>query len=83
MDSRTKKSSTDAVLFFTETVTENHENGKNTGAIFVDLAKAFNSLSHKTFLKKAECFNFSEAAVYLLKSFLEKRSQSVKLGNEV
>ena len=49
-----KKSSTDAVLFFNETVIENHENGQNTAAIFLDLAKAFNSISHKIFLKKAE-----------------------------
>ena len=53
-----KKSSTDPVLFFNETVIENHENGQTTAAIFLDLAKAFNSISHKILLKKAECFNF-------------------------
>ena len=78
-----KKSSTDAVLFFTETLIENHENGQNTAAIFLDLAKAFNSISHKIFLKKAECFDFSEPAVNLLRPFLEGRSQCVKLGTEV
>ena len=77
-----KKSSTNAVFFFTETVIENHENGKNTAAIFLDLAKPFNSISHNIFLKKAECFNFSEPAINLLKSFLEERSQCVKIGTE-
>ena len=67
-----EKSSTDAVLFFTETVIENHENGKNTAAFFLDFANL---------LKK--CFNFSEPAVNLLKSFLEERSQCVKIGTEV
>ena len=47
-----KKSSTDAVLFFTETVVENLENGQNTAAIFVDLARAFNSVRTKYFFKK-------------------------------
>ena len=47
-----KKSPTDAVLFFTVTVVEN-ENGQNTAAISLDLAKAFNSISHKIFLKKS------------------------------
>ena len=70
-------------MFFTETVIENHENGQNTAAIFLDLAKAFNSISHKIFLKKAECFNFSEPADNLLRSFLEDRSQCVKIGTEV
>ena len=83
MDSKTKKSSTDAVLFSTETVVENHKNGQNTAAIFLDLAKAFNSISHKIFLKKTESFNFSEPAVDLLRSFLEERSQCVKIGTEV
>ena len=78
-----KKSSTDAVLFFTETVIENNENGQNNEAIFLDLAKAFNSISHKIFLKKAECFNFSEPALNFLRSFLEERSQCVKIGTEV
>ena len=80
---RYKKSSTDAVLFFTETAVENHENAQNTAAIFLDLAKAFNSISHKVFLKKAESFNFSEPVVNLLSSFLEERSQCVKIGTEV
>ena len=78
-----KKSSTDALLFFTETVVENHENGKNTAAIFLDLVKAFNSISHNIFLEKAESFNFSEPAVNLLRSFLEEGSQCVKIGTEV
>ena len=80
---KNKKPSTDAVLFFTETVIENHENGQNTTTIFLDLAKAFNSNSHKLFPKKAECFKFSEPAVNLLRSVLEEKSQCVKLGTEV
>ena len=48
---RNKKSSTDAVLFFTETVIENHENAQNTAAIFLDLAKAFNLILRKIFLQ--------------------------------
>ena len=79
---RNKKSSTDALLYFTDTVIEDHENGQNTDSIFLDLAKAFNSISHKIF-KKAECFNFSEPAVNLLRSFLKESSQCVEIGTEV
>ena len=50
LEFQNKKFSTDAVLFATETVIENHEYGKNTAAIFLDLEKSFNSFSPKIFL---------------------------------
>ena len=37
----------------------NMEDNNGTGAVFLDLAKAFNSISHEIFLKKAENFNLS------------------------
>ena len=52
----------------------------DTGAVFLDLAKAFNSISNEIFLKKAENFNLSQSTILLLKSFLENRTQCVKLG---
>ena len=48
--------------------------------MFLDLAKAFNSFSHEIFLKKAENFKLSQSTILLLKSFLENRTQCVKLG---
>ena len=56
------------------------EDNNDTGAVFLDLAKAFNSISHEIFLKKAENFNLSQSTILLLKSFLENRTQGVKLG---
>ena len=56
------------------------ENNNDTGTVFLDLAKAFNSISREIFLKKAENFNFSQSTILLLKSFLENRTQYVKLG---
>ena len=52
----------------------------DTAAVFLDLAKVFNSISHEIFLKKAENFNLSQSTILLLKSFLENRTQCVKLG---
>ena len=74
-----RKSSTDAVLYFIEKIIENMQDN-DTGAVFLDLAKAFNSISHEIFLKKAENFNLSQSTILLLKSFLENRTQCVKLG---
>ena len=56
------------------------EDNNDTGAVFLDLAKAFSSISHEIFLKKAENFNLSQSTILLLKSFLENRTQCVKLG---
>ena len=54
-----RKSSTDAVLYFIEKILGNMQDN-DTGAVFLDLAKAFNSISHEIFLKKAENFNLSQ-----------------------
>ena len=45
-----KKSATDAVLELVETVSANLDQSKETVAIFLDLAKAFKSISHNIFL---------------------------------
>ena len=47
------------------------EDNNDTGAVFLDLAKAFNSISHEIFLKNAENFNLSQSTILVLKSFLK------------
>ena len=74
------KSSTDAVLYFIEKILGIMEDYNDTGAVLFDLVKALNSISHEIFLKKAENFNLSQSTILLLKSFLENRTQCVKLG---
>ena len=56
------------------------EDNNDTGAVFLDLAIAFNSILHEIFLKKAENFNLSQSTILLFKSFLLNRTQCVKLG---
>ena len=51
---QSQKSSTDAVHYFIEKIIGNMEDNNDTGAVFLDLAKAFNSISHDVFLKEAE-----------------------------
>ena len=50
-DFHSRKSSTDVVLYFIEKIIGNKEY-TDTGAVFLDLAKAFSSFSHEIFLKK-------------------------------
>ena len=75
------KSSTDAVLHLIEALQENCYNLKTSVAVFIDLAKAFNSISHKTFLQKIEAYGFSESAVELFASFHKNRQQCVKIND--
>ena len=71
-DFHSRKSSTDVVLYFIEKIVGNKaDNG--TDAVFLDLAKAFNSISHEISLKKAENFNFSQSTTFPLNSFLKTR----------
>ena len=80
---QSRKSSTDAVVYFIKKIIGNMEDNNDTGAVFLDLAKSLNSISHEIFLKKAENFNLSQSTILLLKSFLENRTQCVKLGNDL
>ena len=77
---QSRKSSTDAMHYFILKIIRNMEDNNDTGAVFLDLAKAFNSISYEIFLEKAENFNLSQSTIVLLKSFLENRTHCVKLG---
>ena len=74
-----RKSTTVAVLYLAEKIIGNMDDN-DTGAVFLDLAKAFYSISHEIFLKRTENFNLSQSTILLLKSFLDTRTQCVKLG---
>ena len=74
-----KKSATDAVLELVETISSNLDQSKETVAIFLDLAKAFNSILHNIFLKKIETNVFSQEAKKLLFSFANRR-QKIKFN---
>ena len=68
------------MLYFIEKIIRIMEDNNDTGAVFLDLAKAFNSISHEIFFKKAENLNLSQSTILLIKSFLANRAQCVNLG---
>ena len=67
------------MLYIIEKIKGNLEDNNDTGDVFLDLANAFNSISNEIFLKKLK-ISTSQSTVLLLKSFLENRTQGVKLG---
>ena len=50
--------------------------------IFLDLVKAFNSISHRIFLEKTTKYGFSTESIAILELFLPNRKQCVKSGIE-
>ena len=64
-----------------EKLIHNLDSGLTTCTIFLDLAKAFDSVSHNILLKKLEKYGVRGSALDLFTSYLDSRSQFVKLGD--
>lgn len=54
---------------------------KVTIAVFFDLNKAFDTVSHQRLLRKLLSMNFSDEAAGWIRSYLSQRSQSVRYNN--
>lgn len=76
---RQNKSTEDALKEFTETIYENIDKKMPTLSIFVDLAKAFDTLDHNILLKKLERLGIRGISHSLITSYLEEREQSVNI----
>ena len=58
-------------------------NSNVTHATFTDLKKAFDTVSHNTFLQKIKNCGLRGLIQALLKSYLKNRSQEVKIGSKI
>ena len=67
-------------LVLSDKLIHNLDNGLNSCAIFLDLAKAFDSVSHEILLRKMHHYGIRGKALELFKSYLSSRSQYVKLN---
>lgn len=77
---RERRSTTDAVNNFLHTVYMNLEGKIPTAAIFFDLSKAFDSVNHRTLLQKLQHYGFRGKTLNWFKSYLDSRTQRVKLS---
>lgn len=57
------------------------DKGYHVGAIFLDLSKAFDMISHDILFKKLTHMGFSLSSIKLLKSYLQGRTQKVSMNN--
>ena len=57
------------------------DKGKNAGAVFMDLSKAFDTINHDLLIAKLEAYGFSTNALLFMPSYLKNRSQRVSINS--
>ena len=54
--------------------------GKSVNVIYLDYAKAFDSVVHNKLLMKLQCYGISDQLLHWITSFLLNRKQYVRIG---
>ena len=76
---RPHRSTQDAISHFVEYVTGNLDGKDDVCALFIDVAKAFDSLDHDVLLYKLSAYGFRGNSYAWLNSYLHKRMQYVEV----
>lgn len=79
---RDGRSTEEAVLALTENISKHLDKAKKTLCIFLDLKKAFDTVSVNILLQKLEKIGFRDTFLNLLTSYLTDRTQTVLLDND-
>ena len=80
---RQHHSTESAVIYFTDEIRRHADAGRLTGALFVDLKKAFDTVPHKELISKLERFGFVDNSIAWFTNYLSNRSQVVSLGSNL
>ena len=72
-----------ALAHFTDTILANMDKGLVTGAVFLDLAKAFDTVDHSLLFEKLASSGLSNDSVNWFKSYLTNRNQLTALASTV
>ena len=75
---RTKHSCENAIQELISNILKGHENGTNTIAVFLDLSKAFDTISHLVLLAKLNRYGIRGTSLEWFKSYISGRTMRVK-----
>ena len=70
-----------ALAHLTDNILDNMDNGLVTGAVFLDLSIAFDTVDHQLLLKKLRSLGLDNNSMDWFKSYLSAREQVVSIGN--
>ncbi|GBM62551.1 RNA-directed DNA polymerase from mobile element jockey [Araneus ventricosus] len=76
-----KLSTTDQLLRMTEIIRDNLENGRDTGAVFINIAKAFDRVWLEGLIYKMLVMSIPDGLIKLMNSYLHGRGFTVRVGN--
>ncbi|CAK1604430.1 unnamed protein product [Parnassius mnemosyne] len=77
---RRSKSTTDAIHIFTEFIVQKLDSNKKCITIFIDLQKAFDTISSSKLIEKLEKMGIRNVQLQLFRDYLQNRSQRVRIG---
>ena len=75
---RHKRSCELAVTHFVDSIRKDIDSGKYVGAVYIDLAKAFDTVSHSVILNKLQSYGIIENELTWFTDYLFQRKQYVK-----
>lgn len=74
---RSGKNTTDAIAKLVESIVRALDESQRSSAVFCDLSRAFDCVSHDILLSKLSKYKFSNVALSWIRSYLENRKQRV------
>ena len=77
---RPNRSTELAVTYFTDLIRKEADNGKATGAVFIDLSKAFDTISHSVLLSKLFRYGVYDIELQWFTDYLFLRKQIVQFN---
>lgn len=80
---RAEKSTQDALIGLTNEIQEALDSNKRSLCVFIDLAKAFDTVNHLQLLQTLDDIGIRGSANKLMENYLKDRHQYVKIGNVI
>ena len=79
---RKKKGTTDSLIIMKEFINKANSEGKISVAVYLDLEGAYDSIWHEGLIQKLIKLNIGKTYINWIISYLQKRTQTVRIGSK-